>query len=1492
MANRTERKRLVAVLVSVLALAVGLGLLLGDRAGSAVALQAADQVPTVGCATVIGNDVTVPTTWTLDASPYCVEAEVRVAAGVTLTVEPGVTVYLTTPTSGLTIAGSLIAVGTPTQPIIFTSLQATPQPGDWGRLYVLAGGFMRLEYADISYGGHGHYLATETTCYNPTYLPLPDTGAAAVWLQGYVPTTAPGLEIRHSRIHHNRGSGLYFYAWDYTTGGWVATIEDTQIDHNTGAAICEDNWWHGQDRAPIYHNLVLANNGADSLVFPWDVLTLGDRTLDGPGSFNGRPILMINGGSINIGDSAVLTITPGTTLLFTPWAPDIGSRGSVYGNLIAEGTPTQPITFTSGAAAPQVGDWFGLDVNHGRLAYCDISYAGEPYPSGSAGGNPALRVGDNVTVRRCHIHHNDAGVYSDNDVFPFSAIVENDIHDNRVGVIVDRTSPDLAGNNIYNNRDYGLVSWSSSHWALDARGIWWGHPTGPYHPVSNPSGLGDRLEDFWWQGYEVLPAKFIPWRTSPAEGSPPTIQPLLPVSGTTLTEIPQRFQLRAQDLNENEPLYFRIEIYAGYAPFRAYDQRDDPTGWDRASYVPGDGGLVTATLTLPEALPNGDYTWQASVSDGWHTVTTPRQPFRVNLSGWGVSGVTPIEPVALPNVVQALSIHGVGLTSGAQVWLEQARYGGEVQRLDPAWKEFKSAGRIDVGVNLIGRSGPWDVVVSQGGQTRRTPLYVLPYMALMAFDYMNEPELIMNHITPHDLNLSNLGTAAGVALVGVIVPTATQVLLPNRPDPQVEYLGQISDRTHLYAVHLDAQEDHLARLYFQLLQSAVNLPGQPHDPAKWDWGDPLRFRFWLLAQPTEEGWQSLRQETASLEELVNGAIWGSALIEGWALDQYAELADEAAAAEYIERLGARYPFIADALVMRQLQEFQLLADLLLGVSDEPIASAGRSLLAADVGSSLVPDNDGFRLWVERQIGDPWSFSKGFFTQADENGIPWSSGSMEYERATFLVAEAEGLLDGLTIGLYKPKLGYWHYYHINGKEQGLIAIGEPLGNFLSIPLGAKLPGEVSKGGVNLIRKAAAGLRPGGDRYWWIFKLTVEGNAAEPERLGLSVIWKHGDDWVTRMVGRDYNLIHWGYNPSFGGSHWGIGWTRQPVVIDGMIQYGARNEVLFGSGAHIYANHAYIPYRWRGVPFGEVDLRLLRGEINLMHQVPVAAWRAGIVEESLKYPGNYSDETACGDGSQRLMASWDPNDLTGWPQRAHIRPTQELEFLIRFENVATATLPAHTVTVTLPLHPNLDWDSMRLVGSSHPQTVTVQANAADRTLVWTFAGVELPPNQNPPEGEGWARLRIAPSGTLTTGQQISAQARIVFDQNQPIWTNRLTYTIDLHPPLASLSLAGASGPYPLVHLTAADNLGGSGVGAVGLFYSPDNAHWFAGPTLVNTTTSEVFSGEVRFVAASQHYWLRVAAADRVGNVSPMSDEWVEVDIALPHSLYLPLVPRRAR
>ena len=83
--------------------------------------------------TEVGGPIISDTTWTLSNNPYIVIASVEVWEGVTLTIEPGVTVKFNSGNK-LQINGELIAQGASNNPITFTSNQVNPTPGDWGNI--------------------------------------------------------------------------------------------------------------------------------------------------------------------------------------------------------------------------------------------------------------------------------------------------------------------------------------------------------------------------------------------------------------------------------------------------------------------------------------------------------------------------------------------------------------------------------------------------------------------------------------------------------------------------------------------------------------------------------------------------------------------------------------------------------------------------------------------------------------------------------------------------------------------------------------------------------------------------------------------------------------------------------------------------------------------------------------------------------------------------------------------------------------------------------------------------------------------------------------------------------------------------------------------------------------------------------------------------------------------------------------------------------------
>src|SRR5690349_2872460 len=86
--------------------------------------------------TNISGGVYTNTTWTFVNSPYIVVDTVVVFPGVTLTIEPGVEIRFADSTILDVRQGNLIAEGTQTDSIIFTSNSNNPVPGVWHGIYL------------------------------------------------------------------------------------------------------------------------------------------------------------------------------------------------------------------------------------------------------------------------------------------------------------------------------------------------------------------------------------------------------------------------------------------------------------------------------------------------------------------------------------------------------------------------------------------------------------------------------------------------------------------------------------------------------------------------------------------------------------------------------------------------------------------------------------------------------------------------------------------------------------------------------------------------------------------------------------------------------------------------------------------------------------------------------------------------------------------------------------------------------------------------------------------------------------------------------------------------------------------------------------------------------------------------------------------------------------------------------------------------------------
>jgi hypothetical protein len=193
------------------------------------------------------------------------------------------------------------------------------------------------------------------------------------------------------------------------------------------------------------------------------------------------------------------------------------------------------------------------------------------------------------------------------------------------------------------------------------------------------------------------------------------------------------------------------------------------------------------------------------------------------------------------------------------------------------------------------------------------------------------------------------------------------------------------------------------------------------------------------------------------------------------------------------------------------------------------------------------------------------------------------------------------------------------------------------------------------------------------------------------------------------------------------------------------------------------------------------------------------------------------------------SGDPNDKVGphgYGAKHHIRPGDiPMPYTINFENMPTASAPAHDVRITDQLDASrLDLSTLSLgpvyfgdrIVSPPPGaqswtdsidlrpaknaivTINAHLNRETGLLTWEFSTTDpatggqtddvdagfLPPNTNPPNGQGGVSFTVQQKAKLKHKSRISNAATIVFDTNAPIVTPTFTNTIDTSRPTSKI------------------------------------------------------------------------------------------------------------
>jgi parallel beta-helix repeat protein len=331
---------------------------------------------------IIGGSFTLPSaTWTKKNFPYLIAGlAIGSASGSVLTIQPGVTFKML---SGMITVGdnswgpgkgTLIAEGTQSEPIVFTSSKATPAPKDWDGIHFYSGNQgSRLKYCTLEYGGSFGYnynyigmLQLAATTVNVSYCTFRHALTCAVYLNYNssfelfdhntidVGTLADGVNMPANATHTLGVNNVITAKRQIVTGGYFTLPSAT---------------WPKQPY-PYYTDFIAVGSNQNPA---W--LTLAP----------GVEIRFSAGGSLQVGQ---------------------GEYSNGTGGLIAVGTPENPIVLTSANSPAAPGDWSKLEFNSGALAGTIAKYVVVDYAGSTAGYGAVYVDQTNVpTISNCIIRN-------------------------------------------------------------------------------------------------------------------------------------------------------------------------------------------------------------------------------------------------------------------------------------------------------------------------------------------------------------------------------------------------------------------------------------------------------------------------------------------------------------------------------------------------------------------------------------------------------------------------------------------------------------------------------------------------------------------------------------------------------------------------------------------------------------------------------------------------------------------------------------------------------------------------------------------------------------------------------------------------------------------------------------------------------------------------------------------------------------------------------
>ncbi|MCI0506806.1 MAG: hypothetical protein L0Z73_11955 [Gammaproteobacteria bacterium] len=296
------------------------------------------------CSNTLSQDVTVDTV--ISASCTRVANYIDILNNATLTINPGVTLIFESGT-GLNAQsdGTLVAVGSAPQPILFTGLQ--PLRGYWsGIQFTFSNNLNELDHLTIEYGGGGQS----------------SNGNANIVMFG-VEASAQNLSLRNTTVSESAG-----YGFEFNNGSNLQAFSNITATRNTlGPGILPANKIGVLDNASRF----TGNDRDEMIVISFTNVTSNQTwpAIDVPYSMGYHNIY------------ANVAIQAGATLIF---GADGGLNVQSSGSLSAVGTAENQIVFT--ADQPLPGRWAGIQYTFSNSILNELDYAIVEYGGAAING--------------------------------------------------------------------------------------------------------------------------------------------------------------------------------------------------------------------------------------------------------------------------------------------------------------------------------------------------------------------------------------------------------------------------------------------------------------------------------------------------------------------------------------------------------------------------------------------------------------------------------------------------------------------------------------------------------------------------------------------------------------------------------------------------------------------------------------------------------------------------------------------------------------------------------------------------------------------------------------------------------------------------------------------------------------------------------------------------------------------------------------------------